>query len=256
MSQDNSQQNASNPFQINFQLLTQLIRLRQSQAQATANNTNKTHDSENSDSYENEYDDSYYPPQPNLLDDKNITFPTETSIKQDNKCVYTNKDNLSNILQKNGINLSKIISDIYNINIPWFICSEIVLYTYALVPGSYYFTGKMGSGYYDQNCCSCRLSLNNFGEINGGFFQELYNNNFNSNNGFKYEITHGTFDYVNGLIEYTKWYFPFNYKYKVYITYCLIYILYLCTNVLTEWFVNYIENIYLLHGLKMCTCLF
>ena len=180
------------------------------------NNNNNT----NSNTIPNFLKQSYPPPpQQQEQEDNSISYPTKDNKKL---IMSTNTEikplKLSSKLKNDGIQLSSLISSSISIEIPWFISSKIILYTLSLVPGYYYFNGSMGSGgyYSSTNPCTCRIVLDDQGHITGGFFQELYDNDYNSNNGFKYEITHGTFDYITGQIQFTKWYFPFNYKYKCY----------------------------------------
>merc|ERR1712129_162921 len=55
------------------------------------------------------------------------------------------------------------------------------------------------------------------GCVIGGFFQELYHSRRTQRleSSFEYEITNGTFNFQSGGIEFTKWYFPFSYQYKI-----------------------------------------
>ena len=62
--------------------------------------------------------------------------------------------------------------------------------------------------------CSCRLILDDDSCIVGGTFQEVYGGSYSSSSSFEYEVTNGTYDMIGGGIEFTKWYFPFNYQYK------------------------------------------
>ena len=108
--------------------------------------------------------------------------------------------------------------------IPEEISVTITMYTLDLLPGIYEFVGTMdyngtdddddyGSswgiyGYGGGNHCTCQIILNSRAEIIGGHFSE---------NSFKYHITNGTYTYDKPYcIEFTKEYFNYNYKYKVY----------------------------------------
>ena len=123
--------------------------------------------------------------------------------------------------------------------------NEIILYTLTLVPGIYNFKGAMSSGFGSQTSCNCKLVLDENASVIGGCFQEIYHDydsddsdgdNDNGDDGssgdsgsdsessgnsdacarpsFEYEITNGSYNYNDGRIEFTKWYFRANYKYK------------------------------------------
>jgi len=57
------------------------------------------------------------------------------------------------------------------------------------------------------NVCKCQIILNSRSEIVSGHFSE---------NSFKYHITNGSYCLDRQCIEFTKEYFNYNYKYKVY----------------------------------------
>jgi len=125
-------------------------------------------------------------------------------------------------------------SDLYIGYIPDEISILITSYTLDLLPGIYEFEGSMdyngtddesdgngngnGSGSSHRgwgaygwgagNQCTCQIILNSRAEIIGGHFTE---------NSFKYHITNGSYTYDRPYcIEFTKEYFNYNYKYKVY----------------------------------------
>eukprot|EP01083_Nonionella_stella_P144636 451894_1 len=151
-----------------------------------------------------------------MMGDK-ISLPSSRKMDTNGDTLFP-RISLHQKLSQSAAELNEIISVIYDnrIYIPLEITSEIILYTLTLVPGIYNFLGTMSSGWSDSGC-SFNIVLDDHSCVIGGCLQEVYSfaSGQQQSSSFEYEITHGTYDYMSGAIEFTKWYFPFNYQYKV-----------------------------------------
>ena len=155
-----------------------------------------------------------------VFNDKGIEYPSsEGKLNMDINTKFP-KISLNKRLHESASDLNKIIVSTYKsdgIHIPFEICCEIVLYSLTLIPGIYNFLGIMSDGWSEENGCSCRIVLDDNSSIIGGCFQEIYYSGRSQEpqSSFEYEITNGTYNYINGGIEFYKHYFPFNYQYKI-----------------------------------------